>query len=58
MQKHRKNKNHDIETLPHRKGDPPTDPSTSRLRATPHQGSGPIANGRRSRLGISRLAGA
>jgi len=44
--------------LPHRKSDPPTSASTSRPRVTPCQGPEPLKNGRKSRLGVSRLAGA
>ena len=56
MQRHRRVRIITSKILPHRKGDPPIGPSTSRPRATPRRSSGPLASRRRSRLGVSRLA--
>jgi len=56
MQRHQKVSIITSKILTHRKGDPPTGASTSRPRATPRRDSGPLTNGRKSRLGVSRLA--
>jgi len=45
-------------TLPHRENGPSAGTSTGRPRTAPRQGPRPLANGRRPRLGISRLASA
>jgi len=44
--------------LPYRENGPPADTSTGRPQATPRQGSRPLTNGCRPRLGISCLASA
>ena len=58
MQRHRKMRIIASKTLPHGENGLSAGTSTGRPRTAPRQGSRPLTNGRRPRLGISHLASA